>query len=88
MTDPRYFGIALTLDELHKSLGLPEDVKIYTFGYDKGGGRINLTLESSGSYDGMTADEYYRNLGVLAFFRPDIQTRTVSQVLIHPLKEK
>jgi hypothetical protein len=87
MSDPRYFGIALTLDELHKSLGLPDDVTIH---WAEMGRIINqreakLLVNLSGpaeKYDGHEEGDHN------SFFRPDIRTSTVSQVVIHPLRER
>jgi hypothetical protein len=87
VSDPRYFGIALTLDELHKILGLPEDVSldhVSMVNQIHNGLMVALDLSStSGRYDG---NEGFR-ADWQSFFRPDIQTREVSQVVIHPLKE-
>jgi hypothetical protein len=87
--DTRYFGIALTMDELHAILGLPEDVSIHWL--EMGGSMfpteksafalINLSGPAE-SYDGA------EDMRLSSFFRPDISTRKVSQVVIHPLKEK
>jgi hypothetical protein len=89
MPDPRYFGIALTLDELHKILGLPEDVKIHDItrcplvaGVSPPPHLGVLVSSTSGRYEGMKVIQRAR------YHCFDIQTREVSQVVIHPLKER
>jgi hypothetical protein len=87
MREPRYFGIALTLQELHTQLGLPSNVSIRSVSTDHREGsamEVQVDLEGpSDCYDGAT--EPWK---IPFYFRPDISTSTVSQVVIHPLKEK
>jgi hypothetical protein len=86
--EPRYFGIALTLDELHKILGLPEDVSIAAVRSQANSAPVGIVLRSdSEHYYGHPAS-YSSTLEAVPCVRPDIQTRTVSQVVIHPLREK
>lgn len=87
MPDPRYFGIALTLDELHKGLGLPSDTKIYwaEMGLHPSTKEAVLLVNLAGPADQYDGTE---RMNQSSFFRPDIQTREVSQVVIHQLKEK
>jgi hypothetical protein len=91
LDSPRYFGIALTLDELHKILGLPEDVKIVNIQ------RLCNILDESPTVimrAGLiieTTAEHYTTVPrtcTIPFHRPDIRTSTVSQVVIHPLRER
>jgi hypothetical protein len=89
MPDTRYFGIALTFEELHKALGLPEDVKLHwvevggsMFPTEKNAFALINLSGPGGRYDGAS------QMNQSSFFRPDISTRKVSQVVIHPLKER
>jgi hypothetical protein len=87
------FGLALHFHELHKLLGLPSDVLITSVtpnvAHD-GKAMVGVCCAADDSrYDGVphsaSREPPYH---LMSFFRPDIQTRTVSQVVIHPLKEK
>jgi hypothetical protein len=87
MSDTRYFGIALSAENLHGILGLPEDVRIERIFCPNDALELRVMLSSDGSYDGLSQSGYDFGSHV-HFFRPDISTRKVSQVVIHPLKEK
>lgn len=92
MPDPRYFGISLSFNVMHGCLGLPKDISIIAAHINEETREVRLTLKSTGKYEEQTysglSETEFSNSWALGFFRPDIQTREVSQVVIHPLKEK